>query len=211
MIKVIVFDFDGVIIDSEEIKQKGYSLMFSEFGEDIPQDAVSSARQTHKQGGVGRLAVIHKIVDLLGKDDSHVGIYAERYAHVVSGRLSKIAVSQEVIGVLGVVHSRFPLYINSLTPDEELLKLVDRLGIKHFFTKVLGASRSKVENLEQIATLEKVKPAEILFIGDTRGDEDAALNYGCEFLMIDKFAKDGQLTDCGNPIIQSLVSIPAYC
>lgn len=210
MIRVIVFDFDGVIIDSESIKQDGYRLMFSDFNEPVPEDLVQHAREIHRDGDVGRMIIIEEILNLLGKKDN-LKLYVERYAHSVGEVLKNIPINPEAATILNVLHGKYPLYINSLTPNPELNTIVNRLAIRDKFIQVLGAFQTKVENLKYIGSLEGVAPDEILFIGDSAGDETAALTYGCKFLMLDYFSKKGDITQRGSLVIQSLVSIPTYC
>lgn len=210
MISVIVFDFDGVIIDSESIKQDGYRLMFSDFNETVPEDFVQRACEMHRGGGVGRISIIEEILSLLGKKDN-LELYVERYAHSVGEVLKNVPINPDAATVINVLHGKYPLYINSLTPDLELNTIVKRLGIRDKFIQVMGASQTKVENLKYVGSQEGAAPDEILFIGDSAGDETVALMYGCKFLMLDSFAKEGGVTPRGSSIIQSLVSIPTYC
>lgn len=211
MIKVIVFDFDGVIIDSEVIKQDGYRLMFSDFGEDVPENILAYSREIQNNGISGRRNIIQSIMRFLKKNDEDTDIYVRRYSDAVRSRLIKISISAEVRDVLQMLCEKYPLYINSLTPDNELILIVENIGVCSTFTQVLGSSNTKIENLKNICQREEVSPDEILFIGDSIGDENAAYEFGCNFLMFDIFAKKDAVTHRGSPVIQSLASILTYC
>ena len=44
MIRAIVFDFDGVILDSVEIKTKAFARLFEEHGPDVQRQVVEIGR-----------------------------------------------------------------------------------------------------------------------------------------------------------------------
>ncbi len=48
--KAIIFDFDGVILESMDVKTKAFALLFKDYPEHLP--AVLALHQTH--GGMSR-------------------------------------------------------------------------------------------------------------------------------------------------------------
>ena len=75
----------------------------------------------------------------------------------------------------------FPLYLNSRTPTKALNRLVTLRHLTHYFSGIYGASASKLENLGHIQELAQAKPNEILFVGDSEDDWEAAAELGCHF------------------------------
>lgn len=185
--KVIVFDFDGVIIPSEQIKQHGYEWMFTEWGEVAPLDAIRAAREEFSNARGNRYDIIRSILIRTGRTeelDAAVEMYAERFNMAVSKRLNEFQVDRSVLRMLERLSKDSALYINSNTPDEPLCRLVDTLGIRAYFKGVFGSSGTKRENLRMIAEREGVRPSDVVFIGDGAGDLSAAREYGCEFVGI---------------------------
>lgn len=183
--KVCVFDFDGVIVDSEPIKQAGYRYMFSDHGESVPEEAVNEAIKEFAGGKGDRFDIIRSTLRRTrGAEvpDTEVRAYATKYATSVTGRMRALNVSKSNRVALADLGSRFPLYINSMTPEDELTRTVKELGIDPYFKGIFGTPASKIENLRRIAALEGAKPHELVFIGDGLGDMRAAKEYGCNFL-----------------------------
>lgn len=83
--RVIICDFDGVIVDSEGLKQDAYRLMFSEFGENIPEDAVCCACEKFADGRGNRFDVIREIL-LEENRLPEIRAFVERYDQVVRSR-----------------------------------------------------------------------------------------------------------------------------
>ncbi|MBI4088142.1 HAD family hydrolase [Candidatus Kaiserbacteria bacterium] len=185
--RTIVFDFDGVIIPSEEIKIEGYSLIFSEFGEEVPERAIEEARREFVDAKGDRYDIIRSIFKRTGREgdiEKAVAEYAERYGAIVKKRIMALRVEEQVRTTLGNLAKRFPLYINSNNPDEFLRGLLRTLGVEVFFKGIYGSSHTKLENLQAIAREEDLKPEEIIFVGDGEGDRTAAEDFGCEFIGI---------------------------
>lgn len=186
MKKVIVFDFDGVIVPSEEIKVKGYEWMFSEHGEEVPLDAIREARSEFAEARGNRFDIIRSIFQRLGHGDleERTHMYAQRFGAIVQSRINALRVDTLVMQMLEKYSRTHRLYINSNNPDESLRETVRALGIEHFFTEIYGSSHTKFENLRTISEREHVGSREIVFIGDGEGDRKAAEEFGCSFVGV---------------------------
>ncbi len=187
--KVTVFDFDGVIIPSEGIKQNGYRWMFSEFGEDVPEDAIRAACEEFSNARGNRYDIIRSILVRLGRTDNIeavVDLYATRFGDIVRAKLEAFTIEPNVRSMLERAAKQGPLYINSNTPDEPLRETLTKLGIAELFKGIRGSSdgSTKTERLHEIAAREGVAAREMVFIGDGEGDREAAEMFGCEFIGI---------------------------
>lgn len=185
--KAVVFDFDGVIVPSEKIKVEGYSLIFSKFGEEVPERAIEEAREEFAEAKGNRFDIIRGIFKRTGREGDikkTVAEYAERYGTIVKKRIMALRVEEQVRATLGNLAKRFPLYINSNNPDDFLRELLHTLGIEVFFRGIYGSSHTKLENLQAIAREEDLKPEEMVFVGDGEGDRKAAEAFGCTFIGV---------------------------
>jgi len=187
MTKVLVLDFDGVIVPSEAIKVEGYARIFSEYGEPVPQGAIESARDEFSAARGNRFDIIRGILRQGGHNgdlDTAVQEYARRYSVDVQHRIESLAVEPAVREFLERISKKIPIYVNSNNPDDSLASTLGALGIRDFFKGIFGSSKSKLDNLRSIAERENVAPQEILFIGDGEGDRKAAADFGCEFIGV---------------------------
>lgn len=183
---VIVFDFDGVILPSEGIKIRGYSKIFSDFGEEVPHEAIKKARYEFADAKGNRFDIIRGIFNRIGTSDIEhkVAEYGARYGKIVKEEVEALQVSEKVRTLLRALSKENCLYINSNNPDESLRITIKSLGIAEYFQGIFGSSRTKEGNLREIARLESVDPKHVLFIGDGGGDLRAAEEFGCEFIGI---------------------------
>lgn len=122
----------------------------------------------------------------------------DTFSTVLQGRL---LTAQEVPGATALLahltaHG-VPCYVNTATPQEPIDELIDALGWRPRFRKVLGAPGTKVENLMAVSTAEGlVAPAELVHVGDGDNDCKAARDFGCPFIGI---ALDVALGGSGAP------------
>ncbi len=206
MKQVIVFDFDGVIVPSEEIKVQGYTSIFSEFGEYAPVEAIEDARREFAGTTGNRFDIIRSIFQRIGSKDveAHTEEYAARYGKIVKERIEMLEVNPDIRQILEQLHLHYPLYINSNNPDHPLKDTLHSLGIELYFKGVFGSSKKKVQNLQEIARLENARPKDILFIGDGDGDFSAAEEFGCGFIGIANEVNGWKVSEKSFRLISSL-------
>lgn len=205
MKRVIVFDFGGVIVPSEGIKVQGYSLIFSEFGEHVPIEAIEEARKEFAGGKGNRFDIIRSIFQRIGSKnvDAHTEEYAMRYGKVVKERIGMLEVNSDIHQILEQLYLHYPLYINSNNPDYPLKDTHCSLCIESYFKGIFGSSKKKVQNLQEIARLENARPKDILFIGDGGGDFSAAGEFGCGFIGISNEVNDWKASKKAFRVISS--------
>lgn len=186
MTKCIIFDFDGVLVDSIKIKRDAYFEIFEAFGEKA-LEVVESVLET--EYAADRYQVIE--TTLLSLDDSErtgnsrrTQELVKRYGSICEQRVS---VCPEMVGALDVISSLselYPLYVNSATPEDSLRRLIAKRSWADYFEGVLGSPRRKIQNLLKILKHQNIQGNEALFVGDSQADWDAAAHTGCCFLAM---------------------------
>jgi len=179
-IKVVVFDFDGVLVDSEDLKRQTLKENFLEFGEEFAQEIFDHQRET----GGNRYDVSDYAAFKLGKDKAWADSYADKYSDTVREKIVKMPCMNTCESMLLKLVKRYPLYVSSATPEEELKKILVRKTMRHMFKDVFGGPHPKIDHFSEIIAKENVKPEEILFVGDTESDARVADIFGLEFLAI---------------------------
>ena len=92
--------------------------------------------------------------------------------------------------------------ILSASQEKELNDIVNRLGIKRYFKKVVGLNNhyaaSKVERGKEIIIDLDLKSEEVILVGDTIHDYEVACEIGCDCLLVanghQSYKRLGELT-----------------
>lgn len=216
-VRVLVFDFDGVIVDSEGAKRAAwYELLkgardpngFS--WENTDHDAlITEAYRVWINGTAkgSRFEMIAHMMDAVKypKTKEAIEWYAEEFNRLVQEAILKAGVLPETTSALEALFARFPLYLNSGTPEAALLQSARALHIEHFFKAILGKTeerkeKSKVQNIMRAMTCENASPAETVFVGDAVSDYKAALEAGCLFIRYTAFDPKREEWREGNPM-----------
>jgi phosphoglycolate phosphatase-like HAD superfamily hydrolase len=187
-VRCLVFDFDGVLVDSNRIKRDAYFEIFSHLP--VAPAIVEEALQAHSADD--RHVVIGAIVKRLAsagvieaREDDHLTHQSvERYTTLCERAVSSARELPGTSSQLALLKTRFPLYLNSATPRSTLSRIVETRGWSHFFKDVLGRPQTKLVNLQTVLDREHISPAELLFIGDSPHDRLAATHCGCAFVAM---------------------------
>lgn len=172
-IKVIVLDFDGVIVESTEIKTEAFRDVFA----DYPEHFEAIVRHHKENEGIsryGKFRFIHE--ELIGKTyDQEVEKELDRqFKQRVLERIKKCPFVKGAVEFLENYHDRYSLYVVSGTPNGELKEIVEAKGLTKYFTMILGSEKPKIDRLDQILAREDVQPDNVLFVGDALSDYGAA-------------------------------------
>ncbi len=184
-IKAIVFDFDNVIVrGSEKIKKDAWSDIFKKDTEKI---TLKRALKEFGHGMGDRADIIRFVISEVGFKNKKklVEQYVQLYGKIVSDQILEKGIHKDDLDAIDVLSKEYSLFVNSATPEKELIKLCNSLGIYHFFNGIYGRPNNKVENLTRVAESVKCKSFELVFVGDGRGDMLAAQNFGCFFIGVD--------------------------
>lgn len=177
MFDAIVFDFDGVILESVALKGRAFRSLFPEY----PEHADRFERFHYENAGLPR----HRKVawfyrELVGRvaAPEEIEATAERFGRLVAREMRTCPFVPGAIEFLNRHAADAPMFVASGTPEGELQELVAARGLTGRFAGVFGAPTSKVEILTAIARRLCLAPARMLFIGDGRQDAEAAREAG---------------------------------
>lgn len=185
-IKAIIFDFDGVIVaDSEYIKEDCWDAVVKELGEGARQPLLS-ARHKFANGKGSRYDIIKDALIVLNYQSEQIDGLVNHCAAVYNGAVQAGILKKGVWPAdyesLRRMSLRYPLYINSATPEIAIKETVINLKLKEIFKGVYGQPNKKNDNICRAVSAEMIKPNELLFVGDSEGDYQAAEQVGCQFI-----------------------------
>jgi len=182
--KAFFFDFDGVLVDSVEVKTQAFALLFEKYGTDI-RDKVVVHHRNH--GGMTRADKFrHYYKYFLRKpiDDQEIGRLSKTFANLV---IEKVISAPAVPGAedfLQAYQGRAHCFVISGTPDDEIREIVNQRGWSKYFIEVYGAPVTKHDHLRILLKRYALHPKSCLFFGDAISDYDAAIILGVPFIGI---------------------------
>lgn len=194
MIKAIIFDFDGVILESAEIKTDAFRELFRAYPKKIEEITDYHLLNT----GISRYVKFRHIYgrilgkELTQKEEVRLG---EHFSQLALRKVLKAPFVSGARGFLEQNKQRYQFFIASGTPQEELDKVIRLRKLKGYFQEVHGSPEEKADIIKQIIKDYNFGRQEIVYIGDGASDRIAAKKAKITFIeraIAHKKPKGGQ-------------------
>ncbi len=173
MIRLIMSDFDGVILESNHAKTRAFERCFS-----IYPDHVAKIVNYHKENlAVSRFrkfVYIHETILNKVYDEQQKKATEKRFHEIVISEVLKCPEVPGAVNFLETYSKHAPIFIISATPISELESIVRQKGLSVFINKCFSASDGKSDVMAQILRNNNVRPEETIYFGDTNSDLNAA-------------------------------------
>jgi len=183
-IKSIIFDFDGVLVDSIDIKTKAFAKLFEPEGKEVVRRVVSYHLNNAGVSRYEKLRFIYKEILDRPLADYEFQLLCERFSDIV---INDVIRAPYVLGAgqfLEAYAKKYRCFIVSATPQEEIKKITKKRDMLHFFKAVYGAPTQKIDAVRDVLIKEKVRPINLLYIGDAMSDYLAAKNNSVNFIAV---------------------------
>jgi HAD superfamily hydrolase (TIGR01549 family) len=185
--KVLIFDCDGVLIDSNELKLKAAASILSDYDATVVEAFVAHFR---KSFGRSRYVLFREFIEeFLGQPfnqtlyDDLVASYGRQCAELYQNA----PVIEGAKAFLEKHHGKH-LYVASGGLEDELRSVLSSHGMMDYFDQVYGSPPSKKENVARI--VRQHSGARALMLGDAHTDFEAAHASGVDFLFCSKYTTD---------------------
>lgn len=180
-LRAVVFDFDGVILESADIKTQAFLELFRDYPEH--QDAILNLHLS--QAGISRFEKFKVIYrDFLREPLSpeQLQILGNQFSALVRHKILTCPFVPGAQLLLEKLQSNYLLFVASGTPETELREIVEQRGLTPFFTEVAGSPRRKAEILQDLLRAYRLQPQEMVMIGDAIADWEGARAQGIPFI-----------------------------
>jgi phosphoglycolate phosphatase-like HAD superfamily hydrolase len=179
--RALVLDFDGVVLESVDIKTEAFREIFG----DHPRVDAIIAYHVENNGISRFLKFEHIYRHFLGRPygEKEKAEVSERFSAVVFRRLLEcpfVPGAEELLE--SVCRLRVPVYVASASPHEELHRILEERGLKRYFVDAFGHPTRKDEVVRLVRERHGLASGEILYVGDSLEDFRAARSEGVFFV-----------------------------
>lgn len=179
----IIFDCDGVLLNSNDIKSQAFYETVLDWGENAAAEFVSYHR---KNGGVSRYEKLAYFVDRLTLSELEsaalVKFLVEKYASILTNKLMKCEVAEGLSEFKEL--SACSWCVVSGGDQRELRELFPSLGIDYLFDLGIYGSPDKKEDIVRRLLSSGKLGERVLFLGDSLYDCEVARSVGFEFVFV---------------------------
>jgi phosphoglycolate phosphatase-like HAD superfamily hydrolase len=196
--EVIIFDCDGVLMDSNRIKEEAFVKIAQNH---LGNDAADFIREFHRQnGGVSRVVKFQTTIERFYPEkidmiDNLCSEFEALSRHEILH--CQLALRCEEV-LTELQHKNKRLMVLSGTPTKSLKDVLSQRNLLHYFDEIMGSPTSKVEHLTNLHKRGVLKrDQKFIFIGDSMTDltasrefENCQFFWSREFQNLQEFAKE---------------------
>jgi len=182
VIKAIIFDFDGVLLESADIKTRAFAKLF----EKDHSDKLTSIIAYHMENmGISRYIKFRYIFEKILKmpltveEENRLG---EEFSAIVINEVLAAPFVPGALEFLQKYYKEYLFFVASGTPEEELDCIIEKRELNGYFVEVHGTPRKKADIIADILDRHNLIPLEVLFVGDAESDLIAAQTTRVHFI-----------------------------
>ena len=185
----IIFDCDGVILDSNKIKTDAFIKLFDNY----PKDKINQLVDYHKKYvGISRYKKILYFFNNIMKEnisENNLNILARKFGKISLGGLKK---SNLIPGLLDILiflkNNKKKLFVVSGSDEKDLIKVLKFKKLYKYFNIIKGSPKNKKDNLMDILPnlLDRQRS---VYIGDSEYDFITSKDLGIEFIFISGYSE----------------------
>lgn len=182
MIEAIIFDCDGVILESNDIKTEAFRELFAEYPE--YQDAIVDYHLNNR--GVSRFEKFRYIYKHYFKRplyEDEMKALCEQFSRIVYDKIVRCPMVEGAELFLKRYYCMLKLFVISATPEDEMQAIFSDRGISKYFSGIYGSPTKKSARIDMILNEYSFSKDEAIFVGDSLSDYENAREAGVKFVM----------------------------
>ena len=181
--EVILWDFDGVIIDSNSVREFGFRQVLKEFDSEQVEQLIDFH---NANGGWSRYVKFRYFYEEILKrpiSESQIQELANRFSSIMVESLpNPELLIKETIRFIQEMHSQGKqMHIVSGSDGDELRSLCEELDLSKYFTSINGSPTPKPALVKAIIDNGDILACKYCLIGDAVNDYDAANQNEIQF------------------------------
>ena len=181
--EVILWDFDGVIIDSNSVREFGFREVLKEFDSEQVEQLIDFH---NANGGWSRYVKFRYFYEEILKrqiSESQVQELANSFSSIMVDRLpNPELLIQETVRFIQEMNSQGKeMHIVSGSDGNELRSLCEQLELSKYFLSINGSPTPKSALVKALIDNSNISASQYCLIGDAMNDYDAAVQNEIQF------------------------------
>ena len=180
MINTIFFDFDGVIVESVDIKTKAFVRLFERESEDVVKKVVEYHLNNTGVSRYEKFKYIYKEILNHALCDAEFQMLCDKFASLV---LDAVVLAPYVKGAKEFLEnfvSKYRFFVVTATPQEEIDVIIQRRVLSASSEQYMALQRRNQMRLETFS--KRINPCDTIYIGDAMIDFNAAKDNFVRFI-----------------------------
>ena len=178
---MIALDFDGTLVESNNIKDRAFETIFCEWPEHMDTMMRWHLAHNSMERREKFRYFVEEILSMSGQNELVEKLTA-KFGELTKDAIIGCPFVKGAEDFLEYIRNRYFVYLVSATPQKDLEQIIEAIGLNGYFKKVYGAPIKKTETLQNIMMTEKVTVNEIMYIGDSPEDQQCAKDLGIYFI-----------------------------
>jgi len=179
----VIFDFDGVLVESVDVKTRAFAALYVDHGDEVVE-AIEDYHLRH--GGASRFDKFRYFqTEILGGPPLTEHEVAELAAKFSTLVVNQVVAAPMVAGAqqfLDDCRGRLDLFVVSGTPTAELELIIRRRKLTPYFSGIWGSPESKAENMATLLCEHDLSANRCVMVGDALADRVGAAANAVAFL-----------------------------
>ncbi len=181
--KTILWDFDGVLMDSNAVRELGFERVLAKY----PKEQVDKLILFHRaNGGLSRYVKFRYFFEQILKEqvsDERIQNLAKSFSEIMRSLLvNPDLLIPDSLNFIKSNYNNILMHVVSGSDENELRHLCGILQIDQYFKTINGSPTPKKELVRFILQDSSLKKEEVILIGDSINDYDAAKDNGITFI-----------------------------
>jgi len=186
--KTILWDFDGVIMNSNEVRDRGFAEVLKTF----PKEQVAELLSFHKKnGGLSRYVKFRHFFEKIRDEkvtESQIREFTDKFSIIMlESLLDPNLLIEDTMHYITKWHKNINMHIVSGSDQKELRFICKSLAIDVYFKTIHGSPTTKIDLVEGVIKEFNYKPSACILIGDSFNDFDAAKSNSIYFAGFNNF------------------------
>jgi len=191
MVKNIIFDFDGVILDSMAVRELGFRKIFAAYDEALVEELLQYHQENGGLSRYNKIAYFYNEILHEPITQTEIDTLATAFSEIMRVTLTDHRyLIAETVAFLQRNAAYYRLHIASGSDQNELRYLCEALGLTDYFLSIHGSPVHKNKLVEMILSEYEYTKEETILIGDSINDYTAAHVNGIDFYGYNNNALD---------------------